>query len=231
VTIHVGGKRKAFTVHKKLICARSEYFAKVFNGGFKEAEGVMHLPEDDSTAFDLFINYVYQDQLPPFPIDKFPATPIDDDDYIERALFPLFCLAEKFCMNVLANRVMDAIQDIQNEYEALSSLDLMRKAYTKTHSNSKIRIYCVLTSLYLVARGTPSVNKQHVMEVADLARSLPDFAYDFVKYQWTYRKELSRKETADVQIRDDVGGFGRCFLHMHAKEEVCHLDDLDSNGK
>jgi hypothetical protein len=41
VTIYVGLKRKAFAMYKKLICDRSSYFSKAFNGGFKETERVI----------------------------------------------------------------------------------------------------------------------------------------------------------------------------------------------
>ena len=56
VTIHVGPKRKAFAIHKALICSRSDFFSKAFNGPFKEGvEDAMYLPEDSPNAFSALV--------------------------------------------------------------------------------------------------------------------------------------------------------------------------------
>lgn len=73
VTIYVGPKRKSFSIHKKLLCSRSEYFDKAFNGGFKESDGTMYLPEDDPEAFDALVVYIYQNRLLNFPSERFSA--------------------------------------------------------------------------------------------------------------------------------------------------------------
>jgi hypothetical protein len=66
VTIHVGSKRKPFSVHKKHLCDRSPYFARAFTRNFKEKAGVTDLPDEDPRTFELLINYIYQDTVPAF---------------------------------------------------------------------------------------------------------------------------------------------------------------------
>jgi hypothetical protein len=89
VTIHVGSKRKAFAVHKKLICDRSEFFDKAFNSGFKESEGFMYLLGDDPTAFNLLINFIYQDRLPNFTSSK-PVTDVKEAAAFGNKLYAFF---------------------------------------------------------------------------------------------------------------------------------------------
>ncbi|KAL2072712.1 hypothetical protein VTL71DRAFT_12055 [Oculimacula yallundae] len=57
VTIHVGpeGKSTKFTIHKKLICDKVDFFRKAFTGGFKENDGTMKLPDDDPAIFSVFL--------------------------------------------------------------------------------------------------------------------------------------------------------------------------------
>ncbi|KAG4424731.1 hypothetical protein IFR04_002079 [Cadophora malorum] len=58
VTIYVGTtpNPKKFTVHKKLICDKVDFFRKAFMGGFKENQGKMELPEEKSAGFGDFID-------------------------------------------------------------------------------------------------------------------------------------------------------------------------------
>jgi hypothetical protein len=80
VTLVVGAEKKVFTVHKKLLCDRSAFFSKGFNGQFKEAaEGRMELPNDTSAAFECFLTWLYWDQplameILPSPFPQLPRT-------------------------------------------------------------------------------------------------------------------------------------------------------------
>ncbi|KAG4437856.1 hypothetical protein IFR05_006658 [Cadophora sp. M221] len=152
VTIHVGPKRKVFTFHKKLLCDRSDFFFKAFNGGFKEATtGVMYLPEDDVDALDSLIVYVYQDLLPGFPSLKYPDSDLEYGGYLEKIIYPLFALAEKLCLNELANRVMDLIQDTGMKYNCIPGSQAeggIYLIYAITPADSKLRVYSVLMQIF-----------------------------------------------------------------------------------
>lgn len=156
VTIHVGPKRKAFVVHKELICSRSDYFDKAFNGRFIEADGVMYLPYDDPTIFGYLVSYLYGNVLPPNPADAASEYEDDGEDndlswvvatYFSETLVVLFCLANKLCMNDLANRFMDSVQDLQHDNRDLPCTPRIRKIYNNTPAGSKVREYCALTAV------------------------------------------------------------------------------------
>lgn len=224
VTIYVGLKQKMLSAHKRLICDRSDYFSKAFNGKFEEAKGTMYLPDEDIDAFDSFITYLYQDRLPRFLSTAGP----DENDFEAEKLYPLFVPAEKFCMNELANKVMDAIQDSGHQHETIPGPPSIGCIYKNTHETSKLRIYCVLMRLYDLHASTDAEQSN---ETADLASDLPEFASDLIKLQFKYKHRFQKGNVADAQVRDDQEGFGRCFFHTHAKGETCHLDDVISGSK
>jgi hypothetical protein len=146
-TIYVGPKRKAFKIHKKLLCDRSDYFSKAFNSRFQEANGEMHCPEDDPTAFGHLVNYFYRNAVPQLPSKDAP-----DNEHSEfyEGLSQLFFLAEKLCMNELSNKTMDTIQDYQRVHNKYVTFEGLTIIYRNTHENSKFRMYGLLSSLRVV---------------------------------------------------------------------------------
>jgi hypothetical protein len=218
VTVHVGPKRKAFTVHKKLLCDRSDYFSKVFNGGFKEANGEMHLPEDNPTTFGHLVNYIYRNTLPQLP-SKSPN--MDEKFEYSIGLEGLFLLAEKVCMNELSNKTMDAIQDHDRVHKLCSSCYGLESIYQITHENSKLRIYRLLSCMgdYLDQRNT----EKDTTEVGDMLLRVPEIARDFVLFQVKHAEPLKANTLPDPESRS-TEGYGRCFFHRHAKGERCHLE-------
>lgn len=50
-------------MHKELLCDRSEFFRAACNGNFKEAEGVVKLPEQDPATFKHFIYWLYTENI------------------------------------------------------------------------------------------------------------------------------------------------------------------------
>jgi hypothetical protein len=221
VTIQVGPKRKSFIVHKKLICDRSDYFSKAFNGNFWEREGVIYFPEEDFATFESFITYLYQDRLPQF----FPTQRADKHSFEHKKLYPLFFLAEKLCINELANRVMDAIQDFGFQLLLTPSRQNIIQVYNNTHQASKLRIYCVLTEAYY--QNSAGDNEEDLANLTAISRSVPEFASDYMILQWKYHTCFRNQNATDPQLRDDQKGFGRCYFHTHAKGEVCHLQATD----
>jgi BTB/POZ domain len=225
VTIHVGPKRKAFTIHKKLFCDRSDFFSKAFNGGFQEAGGMMYLPDDEVKGFEGIVNFIYRDSLPPFRVTNGPDDGRESHRFELDTLYPLFCLAEKYCMNELANRTMDAVQDFGWERDLIPGSKSLEFIYNNTHDESKLRLYGTLTRLY--RRALDEERKKDVDKLAALARQLPDFAADYVTLQFEHRARLRHGSVADPQIRGGPKGFGRCFFHTHAKGEICHLEEAE----
>lgn len=101
--LYLGPQRRQFSVHKKLLCHQSPFFAKAFDGGFEETvHGKMTLEEDDSYAFEIFLYWLYRGHLPP-------AKPIGDRGRnlafshgllsITGGLAKFYLLADKYLLN------------------------------------------------------------------------------------------------------------------------------------
>ncbi|KAG4437857.1 hypothetical protein IFR05_006659 [Cadophora sp. M221] len=223
VTIHVGPEKKVFSIHKKLLCNRSEYFDKAFNGGFKESDGTMYLPEDHLEAFDALVVYIYQNRLPNFPRENFTRGWEGCESYAD-ILEKLFYLAEKYCMNVLGNRIMDTLQGMQLKYGRVPSCSRIKQHYQNTSSTSKIRLYSAATACYHLIRYTG----EEMDDYKELARAEPDFGADCLAFQYQHRTRLI-KYTSGMGPRKRPGknGLGRCFFHTHAPGEVCHLETVE----
>lgn len=60
VNIYVGPKRKLWVLHEAVVCERSEYFAKAFQGKF--AEGIakeIWMEEVDPVVFAMLVDWLY----------------------------------------------------------------------------------------------------------------------------------------------------------------------------
>jgi hypothetical protein len=65
VELKVGSANpRVFKVHKTLLCKQIPYFAKMFNGPWKEAsENVGVFPEDSVEAFEILLEWLYNGRL------------------------------------------------------------------------------------------------------------------------------------------------------------------------
>lgn len=60
MTLYVGADRKRYILNEDLLCDRIPFFAAAFRSNFKEAhEKTMDVPDDDSGAFGILIDYIY----------------------------------------------------------------------------------------------------------------------------------------------------------------------------
>jgi hypothetical protein len=93
ITVYVGPKRHEFKIHKLLVCTKSPYFDKCFNGNFAEAETAeCCFPEDDSSAFEIFMNYLYTGQVPK------DCSRITGSERTDTALVSFYILADKLLL-------------------------------------------------------------------------------------------------------------------------------------
>lgn len=66
VIILVGPKEHRFEIHKDLLCQKSAFFKTACSGSFKEAEGVVRLPDQDADIFKYFVHWLYTEKLSGF---------------------------------------------------------------------------------------------------------------------------------------------------------------------
>jgi len=104
VKLYVGDERKEFTIHKKLLCDRVDFFAKAFSGGFQEAtNGEMHLLEDDPDTLASLVDFIYRGVVPVL-VEPLPSP--SEQKLICKNLRALYYFAEKICMVELMDRVI-----------------------------------------------------------------------------------------------------------------------------
>ncbi|KAF1921662.1 hypothetical protein BDU57DRAFT_563721 [Ampelomyces quisqualis] len=76
-TVTVGNEHKRFVVHEDLLTNHSTFFRAALTGGFKESiDKAVHLEDQDSRIFELFVHWLYYQN---FPAQKYN----DDKDTIE----------------------------------------------------------------------------------------------------------------------------------------------------
>mmetsp|Transcript_45423 Transcript_45423/g.74026 ORF Transcript_45423/g.74026 Transcript_45423/m.74026 type:complete len:422 (+) Transcript_45423:20-1285(+) len=95
VTLYVGREKKQFRAHRIILRTRCPFFNNLLKPdyGVESRSGVIHLPEDPPTAFELFLKFLYTDIL-----------------YWERDLTPeivpdLFLLADKYQLENLMHAI------------------------------------------------------------------------------------------------------------------------------
>ncbi|KAM3077598.1 hypothetical protein ACMFMG_006934 [Clarireedia jacksonii] len=135
VKLIVGKKRKEFTVHKQLLCESCGYFRRAFDGSFKEGqEGKMYLEEESAGAVAIFVEWLYRSRIRPTTHLRY----LHD-------LFKLYVMAEKICLDELADRVIDAI--IRSFYDKLHyyhlTLEMSSYLWGKTRKGSPMRKFIV----------------------------------------------------------------------------------------
>lgn len=165
IEIRVGQDEDArsFSVHKDLITSRSDFFATMFRGTWKEIEqGVVNLPEDEPDIFKLYLNILYYGIIPVRRMVEVFVDPDDpDNDEIKstetitqevrttaseewRELCSLYILCEKLQDTTAKNLIIDAIIDATrisradgtNQFPIGTNVELL---YDGTRPGSPIR--------------------------------------------------------------------------------------------
>lgn len=101
IEVVVGSSKEKFYVHKDVICAASPFFRRCLENDMKEAStSTVYLPEDNPEAFQCILKWVYS---------KVIETPKARESYNSMRLYEAQLLADKLCMEVLSNLLMDMI--------------------------------------------------------------------------------------------------------------------------
>ncbi|MCJ1477452.1 hypothetical protein MMC13_006123 [Lambiella insularis] len=103
VTLFVGPKRKAFIVHKDLLCHVVPYFAKAFNNVFRESrDKEMYLAEENPASIELFMTWLYRGSA---------GLALTETNIVADTVnfTNLYITADKWCLPVLQNSLVDAL--------------------------------------------------------------------------------------------------------------------------
>ncbi|KAF4625607.1 hypothetical protein G7Y89_g12559 [Cudoniella acicularis] len=215
VDLYIGPTEEHFRAHKRLLCDKIPYFDKMFNGGFKEAsDNTAKLPEDNPDTFEDLLNMaVYSAE----PYTLSPLTNTAASIYTGKE-FPfdplnLYCLAEKLCLPLLMDNVLEAYFDYQRLNYKYPSIDFCCQVYARTPEGSHFREYVVQVVYSLLNEDHGKQNEElktswPTEEVQEKLFSIVDFSRDYI--------ELSRERARKGPRRMDA-----CQFHEHGPGIWC----------
>ncbi|KAG9653089.1 hypothetical protein KCU64_g8123, partial [Aureobasidium melanogenum] len=201
VILIVGKKKKAYTLHKDLLCFYSDYFRAAFNGSFKEAaERKLELPNVEEHIFEGAQLWLYTRNL---------QKPIDKLDCYE-FLVGLWIFGDQHQIPLLQNQVMD---EIFAKYKAtrIFASKLVRTVYEKTMAGSPLRkafIEIIAYTMHLEPSPGTFLYREH--EVYWTSESLIDLVLAINQARLNKTVQF-----ASLPQRD------KCFFHIHSKNEHC----------
>ncbi|TVY35863.1 Kelch repeat and BTB domain-containing protein [Lachnellula occidentalis] len=211
VELFIGKEKKLLRVHKALLCQKVPYFAKMFQGGFKEAaENSATFPDDSEESFGLLIEWVYTGKVRPLAeisIDKVLAA--------NWSMINFYTLAEKICLTNLKDQILDCHRLYQTGRNELWDFPRMRKAWNTTAENSGLRRYAKDSLIYIfMAAKHPSAlttwTTSGLVEMAVEDNQLFVLTLDAI-----------RTHSHDGTKPTDPRQAATCHYHSHGKDEVC----------
>ncbi|KAI9053318.1 hypothetical protein LZ554_002281 [Drepanopeziza brunnea f. sp. 'monogermtubi'] len=221
VIITVGShKRKNFVVHKQLLCDASEFFAKAFKGGFKEAEeGVMEMLDDDPDAFAWFVTWLYRSEVPE-----------GETVFHQRILYNLYMLGEKLLLNELVNKTMDRVRENHAATHKVSGAssrhsEYVGMLYDNTLEDSPIRKFIVQMMAYdyynsSVESGSAGlIGREALQRLWEVTREHGNLFEDFFAYILTFSM-VKCPPNPSLQLSST---FDNCRFHRHESGEICYL--------
>ena len=167
----------------------------MLGGQFSEAQSnTVTLPEEDPQTFELFIYWLYHNQLPPLPDPE--IMDLAELAVAEWSYYGLYCLGEKWCINALKNQTIDRIREYHTSRSTTVHPYHIERCYAGTSESSLLRRYVIESAAF--ALRSPA----HKAYQAELRAHVEDaeFLYDLV---------------AECMKLIDLGGFDNPNLRPH----------------
>ncbi|KAL2072711.1 hypothetical protein VTL71DRAFT_12054 [Oculimacula yallundae] len=223
VTILVGPDEVPFRVHKNVICEASDYFDAAFKSGFKEAdEGIIRMSEENPLVFRKLLAWLYNSKLP----NGFGTS-------CQRLLYDIYIMAEKLCMEELANMTIDRIRI--NQHDILTHgggperhFKHVKHIYDNTGENSPLRTLLVqMMSLDLKYNG-PRIRDGKSTLSGEVLEALWEVSKDHKEFFQSFFTEYTRKsQRDDYQFRPATVKIEFCYFHKHRRGGVCYLPTFE----
>ena len=213
VSVQVGVEAENFLLHKGLLTDKCPaFFGAAFKGGFSEAESSsIKLPEDDATAFRLFVDWLYCGTIPAVPFRRewmgqsVKTMKSSGQLDAERPYHQLYYMAEKWLIYPLANHAIDFIRNFHNGTETTVHPKLVIMAYHNTRETSPLREYLLQSAAFAISLYSNDPDKKkkqneffQAMNSGSSAGE-SDVLYDLLKH---YAHTGSIKTTHNPHIGD-----------------------------
>jgi hypothetical protein len=160
--ILVRKEKMMWYVHEAIICAKSEYFRKALQGGFKGQQKEVHLGNEDPDAFSLFVDWVYgNDRFHQYtkPTQDIRTRAIRSDVVKEAFLYVrLYHLANYLGVETLENLTMDIIVSYfyYHEHRMRPQPDIVEYVYEYCPSDSLLQTFLIIATAHDVLYSGPS---------------------------------------------------------------------------
>ena len=149
ITVGTGDAKAIWGIPKALLSHHSEFFRKACNGSFKEGvKNKLSLPEYDPKHFQIFLQWMYFDNLPKLPAGSFAG------GYIVR--FQLWSLGDMLMATSFKNCVMKRIYEafiysypsVGFVKSAMPTPEEVEYCWTRTTANSTLRKFLIDILIY-----------------------------------------------------------------------------------
>ena len=205
VDIYVGESKRHWSLHRNLLCHHSTYFENHFDDEPKKKGGKLELLEDDPSAFELLVKWLYQGK-----IDDVSTMPADKKwDYAD-ACQKLYVLCDKVALPQLKNFAIDQFRKGCNEAGLVPGPEEMKPIYDSTPPNSPFR---KLVSRIAARQIMDPESQTDAGTYRMCFEGSADFSVDVIN---AIREGSGRKLFADPTEEVD------CSYHEHENGQVCH---------
>ncbi|CAD0092595.1 unnamed protein product, partial [Aureobasidium mustum] len=197
VIIEVGPQKKAYSIHKDLLCFYSDYFHRAFNGSFKEAvEGKLSLPDADADLFYIVNGFLYTRQLRSQDNQTGP-------DLGFTTLGNLWGFGDRYLMPLLQNTAMDAYIKRAYTLKGTFSAQSIARRYRETFPGSPLRRFLVDWQAHKSEQSREKLGNWPQEAVVDLAIAL---------------FSMKPEHRGINKVPNDRG---KCYYHVHAEGDHC----------
>jgi hypothetical protein len=207
VELSVGPGKKIFRVHKAILCDKLPYFAKMFNGSFKEGQDLKaSFPEDSPQSFDILLGWIYFGKIRRISTKAAPRKHLWN-------AFDAYGLGDKLCVKDF----MDSVIDIYINWLATAKLyphaEMISEGFEKTPRGSPFqRFLCHLLHFVIVRAAYCFNNLSKVVGVHKVLGTNEDLRLDLLV------RMMSHPPGSDVE---DPTKLERCKFHQHGENEPC----------
>jgi hypothetical protein len=147
---------------------------------------------------------------------------VDSVIKLEKNLIDIFLFAEKYCIEVLGNRVMDILQDFHLGKGVIPYLEHIKYVYSNTCEQSKLRQYLAATACHCFTFSKEGIHIERCRLYSKLAREIPEYGADFMEIQYELGFMVKDKPRVDPRKRSGDQAIGPCYFHTHSDGEVRH---------
>jgi hypothetical protein len=227
VDIIIGPTRKAFKVHKKLLCTKITHFQRLFKSGMIEYQtSTITMPEANESAFTLLIGWVYTNAIPETTRPRLDALPMEINEQLV-ARMKLYFLAEELLITDLLDATMNSIS---HAYARLGTWDLLVPAanldlavlcFENTKPSSPLRLF-MARSVQCGIHVGHFTNEAIVRAFAQSPDLLDAFITEIrINSDVEYASNLRFSGRLDFH---SAMTFEDCEYHTHDDGPVCPLD-------